>query len=84
MEFLSGRAAAAGIAAMNSITMFSGFVGPYWMEHTNDLTGNYRMGLLGLVLPSLAAAGILHLLARNLARSRAVVPVAAGLAEESV
>ena len=27
-QFLAGRAAAAGIAAMNTITMFSGFVGP--------------------------------------------------------
>ena len=30
-QFLAGRAAAAGIAAMNMITMFSGFIGPYWM-----------------------------------------------------
>ena len=27
-QFLAGRAAAAGVAAMNTITMFSGFVGP--------------------------------------------------------
>ena len=31
MQFLAGRAAAAGLAAMNTITMFSGFLGPYWM-----------------------------------------------------
>ena len=33
-QFLAGRAAAAGIAAMNTITMFSGFIGPYWMGVT--------------------------------------------------
>ena len=30
MEFLAGRSAAAGIAAMNTIAIFSGFAGPYW------------------------------------------------------
>ena len=40
-QFLAGRAAAAGIAAMNTITMFSGFVGPYWMGVMKDPTGSY-------------------------------------------
>lgn len=70
-EFLAGRAAAAGIAAMNTITMFSGFVGPYWMGRMKDATGNYNIGLRGLVLPSLTAAAMMLLLVRSLARSRA-------------
>lgn len=81
MQFLAGRAAAAGIAAMNTITMFAGFAGPYWMGVMKDATGNYTAGLRGLVLPCLLAAGTMYALTRNLAR-----PAAARvkLAEESV
>ncbi|MGD0739790.1 MAG: MFS transporter [Terracidiphilus sp.] len=81
-EFLAGRAAAAGIAAMNTITMFAGFVGPYWMGVMKDHTGSYDAGLRGLVLPCLFAAGTMYALTRSLARR----PVAAGaeLAEEAV
>ena len=81
-EFLAGRAAAAGIAAMNTITMFSGFVGPYWMGVMKDYTGSYEVGLRGLVLPCLLAAGTMYALTRSLARR----PAAAGveLAEETV
>ena len=79
-EFLAGRAAAAGIAAMNTITMFSGFVGPYWMGLMKDATGNYLIGLRGLILPSLAAGGVMWALTRSLER-RAVA--FARLGEES-
>jgi ACS family tartrate transporter-like MFS transporter len=65
-QFLAGRAAAAGLAAMNTITMFSGFIGPVWMGMVKDKTGSYNMGLVGLLLPSLAAAWIMILLMRSL------------------
>jgi len=65
-EFLAGRAAAAGIAAMNTITMFSGFVGPYWMGVMKDVTGSDQAGLLGLVLPCLAAACAMYWLTQSL------------------
>ncbi|MGD1062955.1 MAG: MFS transporter [Terracidiphilus sp.] len=80
-QFLAGRAAASGIAAMNTITMFSGFVGPYWMGVMKDYTGNYEAGLRGLVLPCLLAAGTMVALTRSLARRPVVAP--ASLAEES-
>jgi len=67
-QFLAGRACAAGVAAMNTITMFSGFVGPYWMGVMKDATGTYQQGLRGLVIPSLAAAGMMYLLTRSLKR----------------
>jgi len=70
MQFLAGRAAAAGIAAMNTITMFSGFVGPYWMGVMKDATGSYWLGLRGLVVPSLMAAAMMFALMRSLARAR--------------
>jgi ACS family tartrate transporter-like MFS transporter len=82
MQFLAGRAAAAGIAGMNTITMFAGFVGPYWMGVMKDYTGSYAAGLRGLVLPCLLAAGTMVALTRSLAR-RPVAAVAE-LAKEAV
>jgi MFS transporter, ACS family, tartrate transporter len=81
-QFLAGRAAAAGIAAMNTITMFSGFLGPYWMGVMKDHTGSYDAGLRGLVLPALLAAGTMYVLTRSL--KQRPVGVGAELAEESV
>ncbi len=74
MQFLAGRAAAAGIAAMNTITMFSGFVGPYWMGLMKDATGSYQAGLRGLALPALGAAAVMFALTRSLKR-RVLVPL---------
>jgi ACS family tartrate transporter-like MFS transporter len=82
MQFLAGRAAAAGIAAMNTLSIVSGFAGPYWMGVMKDTTGDYRAGLRGLVIPSLVAAGVMFVLIRNLAR-RPVKSMTPGLAEES-
>jgi len=58
-RFLKGRAAAAGIALMNTIGILGGFVGPYWMGIAKDLTGNYRRGLLTMAVPMLIGAAIM-------------------------
>jgi ACS family tartrate transporter-like MFS transporter len=73
-QFLAGRAAAAGIAAMNTITMFSGFLGPYWMGLMKDATGSYQAGLRGLALPALSAAAVMFALTRSL-KKRVSVPL---------
>jgi ACS family tartrate transporter-like MFS transporter len=64
--FMAGRAAAAGIAAMNTISVLSGFAGPYWMGVMKDATGSYQAGLRGLLIPSLVAAGVMWALTRSL------------------
>jgi nitrate/nitrite transporter NarK len=46
--FLSGPAAAAGIAAVNSLGNLSGFFGPYVMGRVKDATGSYAIGLLAI------------------------------------
>jgi MFS transporter, ACS family, tartrate transporter len=61
-RFLKGRAAAAGIALMNTIGILGGFAGPYWMGIAKDLTGNYRRGLLTMAVPMLVGAGIMFFL----------------------
>jgi MFS transporter, ACS family, tartrate transporter len=52
--FLSGAAAAGGIALINSIGNLAGFAGPYIMGRVKDITGSYTGGLL-----SLSAAGFI-------------------------
>jgi nitrate/nitrite transporter NarK len=53
--FLSGAAAAAGIALINSIGNLGGFVGPYLVGLVKDATGSTNGGLL--VLACILAAG---------------------------
>jgi ACS family tartrate transporter-like MFS transporter len=54
--FLQGRSMAAGIAAMNTLGMLGGFIGPWGMGLVKDHTGGYRVGLLALMVPSLVGA----------------------------
>jgi len=44
--FLSGAAAAAGVAYINSIANIAGFVGPFLMGWLRDISGNFDSGLL--------------------------------------
>jgi ACS family tartrate transporter-like MFS transporter len=70
-QFLCGRSAAAGIAAVNMIAILGGFLGPYWMGLAADLTGNYQRGLLTLVVPSLLAMLIMFGIRRDALRRKA-------------
>jgi nitrate/nitrite transporter NarK len=56
--FLSGAAAAGGIAMINSIGNLAGFVGPYVMGWTRDATGTYVVGLISLAVACLASMTI--------------------------
>jgi predicted MFS family arabinose efflux permease len=55
--FLSGPAAAGGIALINSIGNLAGFAGPYAMGRIRDVTGSYTGGLL-----LLSAAGFMAMI----------------------
>src|SRR5205814_1409754 len=55
--FLSGAAAAGGIALINSIGNLAGFAGPYLVGWIKDATGSYTGGLL-----SLSAAGLMAMI----------------------
>jgi MFS transporter, ACS family, tartrate transporter len=61
--FLSGAAAACGIAAVNSLGNLAGFFGPYAMGWIKDSTGGFGAGLLclaGAGLVGVAAVLLLH------------------------
>jgi len=67
-SFLSGTAAAAGIALINSIANLGGFFGPYIMGWAKSATGDYSLGFLVL------AGGLVVTAAMVLAMSRAMAP----------
>ena len=62
--FLSGMAAAAGIALINSVGNLGGFVGPYAAGALSDTTGSFHAGLL-LLAAAVFVAGILALVVRH-------------------
>ena len=56
--FLSGAAAAGGIALINSLGNISGFAAPYVTGWLRDITGSQRAGLWVVGLCMLAGAGV--------------------------
>jgi MFS transporter, ACS family, tartrate transporter len=56
--FLTGPAAAAAIAWINSIGNLGGFFGPWYVGWMKDATGSYSGGLYGLALFGILAAAI--------------------------
>jgi len=69
--FLSGPAAAGGIAVINSIGNLSGFAGPYAMGWIKDETGSYTGGLLCLALFGFISMATVLLLNHDPALERA-------------
>lgn len=63
-DFLSGMAAASGLALINSIGTVGGFVGPFVVGIVRDQTGSFTASLLTLAGSALVA-GCLALLLRN-------------------
>jgi hypothetical protein len=57
-SFLSGSAAAGGIALIVSIANVAGFLGPYATGVLRGVSGSYSLGLVALALVSLAGAGL--------------------------
>lgn len=69
-RFLTGSAAAGGIALINTIASLGGFVGPYAVGYVRDVTGSFAGGLIFLaVLLAIGAAT-----AMQLRRARALEP----------
>ena len=68
--FLSGAAAAAGIAVINSIGNLAGFAGPFAMGWIKDHTGSYAGGLLLLAGLGIIAMGMVLMLGHDRASER--------------
>jgi len=74
--WLSGTAAAGGIALINSIGNLAGFGGPYLIGWIKETTGSTSVGLLVLALMPLLA-GSLVLLGKHDAETEFAEPIAA-------
>jgi MFS transporter, ACS family, tartrate transporter len=72
--FLSGAAAAAGIAVINSVGNLAGFAGPFAMGWIKDHTGSYTGGLLLLAGLGIVAMGIVLTLGHDDALERRPAP----------
>jgi sugar phosphate permease len=67
-RILTGAGAAAGLAFINSIGTFGGFVGPYMMGAFRDATGGFTTGIMamaGVMVVTTALAASLKLLVRQ-------------------
>ena len=67
-SFLTGAAAAGGLAFINSVGAAGGFVGPFMVGWLKDATGSYSAGMLGMAAVlgvSLVLTGCLHLAMRR-------------------
>ncbi len=79
-SFLSGMAAAGGIAVINSIGNLAGFVGPYAMGAIKDATNSYQGGLI--MLSVLAVIAMLIVLMLRHDRHLEAAPVMTAAAAE--
>lgn len=64
-HFLTGPAAAGGIAVIGSLSNTSGFLAPYLTGWLRDLTGDYRAGMLVIAAFMVIAAGTVLFLGRD-------------------
>ena len=74
-EFLTGSAAAAGIALINSIAQIGGFVGPYAMGAINKKTGSFHGGLLLAGISLFVSAALVLMLRRSTKQDGMPLPV---------
>ncbi|WP_449431040.1 MFS transporter [Pseudomonas putida] len=71
-SFLTGTAAAGGIAFINAFGNLGGFVGPYVIGVLKDQTGSFTMGIIATSLPLLLSVVAALILAKRLAPAKAV------------
>jgi MFS family permease len=57
-RFLSGEAAAGGLALINSIGALGGFAGPYLVGYLKDATGSFGAGMVGMAVILVIAAAL--------------------------
>jgi MFS family permease len=75
--FLTGAAAAGGIAAISALGVTGGFLSPWFTGFMKDAFGDFRVGLGAIALLAMVAAGLLLLIGR----SGLSVPVQGGLSQ---
>ena len=72
--FLSGPAAAGGIAIINALGNLSGYFGPAATGRLKDMTGSYSAGFLVMAGLALVAAGVVMVLSHDARLERVAAP----------
>jgi len=73
-DFLRGRSAAAGLAAVVSIGMIGAFIAPSAWGVARDMTGSYQVGLVALAAPYTLAALIVMILRKRISKECPLQP----------
>ena len=81
--FLSGAAAAGGIAIINALGNLSGFFGPYVVGYIKDQTGSFTGGLLAIAAAGAVAMVVVLLMRHDGALERVSDGPASGAARSS-
>jgi len=71
-RYLSNAAAAAGIGLINTIGTLAGFLGPYATGWLHDMTGSYRVPMLGVAALMCMSSVTVLLVERKLRTARAL------------
>jgi ACS family tartrate transporter-like MFS transporter len=74
-SFLSGPAAAGGIALITTISNFGGFLGPTVIGVLREGTGDYGAGMFVMALGMAMSAAVVLALGRAMARQLALSPL---------
>ena len=82
-DFLSGRAAAGGLALINSVGTFGGFCGPFIVGYVRERTGTFTASLLVLATSLLICAVIASFLRNEWRRDAVAKTLAPGAAATS-
>lgn len=68
-QYLSGTAAAAGIALINSVGNLGGFLGPYVMGHISSITGAHHTGILFLAACMIVSATLITIFVHRMEKA---------------
>lgn len=74
-SFLTGSAAAAGIAFINAFGNLGGFIGPYVIGVIKDQTGSFTLGIVATSIPLILSVIAAVILAKRLAPARIRPPI---------
>jgi MFS transporter, ACS family, tartrate transporter len=75
-RFLTDRAAAAGIALITSIGVFSGFLLPYFIGWVKDVTGTFALAFVAIAATMVVASAVVFMLEARLRVEAVPSPVA--------
>ncbi len=69
-SFLTGSAAAGGIAAVSAMGVTGGFIAPYFVGYIKGLTGDFKAGFLAIAVFGLVVSALFYIIGSRQQRNR--------------